>query len=412
MSVMKTTGNSSSTKQTTAVRAACDKCHRIKIRCNRDSGSVECQRCVRLGFKCSYSAPLQMGRPRRSDWKGYSASSGSGSGRPDQKSASRLGHPTPSTNISSGSSTAVSSFYPPTPSVDDATEYPENLCFHLALDGAEKSLMSVQTPCLLGEPNGGASFDGLFMGPNGCQDKPSSLDFMALHTETDPSIDASPLTGASSLSESGQSRQDHDRDEELVDRLSRLQVKLQHLLHQYGSKQTAARGSGVSSITTSTQEPTPDQDSVHQTGDLNDIFTATVDFTDALHDQSISRPPELSADLNPSAKCILLSCYLSLVDVYDAASERAKQQQQQQWRLATTTSATKDASRPTWFANTATNTSGYGDHWHSTSPSPGASGGGLGAMSSRSGSGTGYELYLHLLSQMRIRAKMALDTYR
>lgn len=274
--------------------------------------------------------------------------------------------------------------------------------------------MSVKTPSLLGEPNGGASFDGLFMGPSGCHDEPSSLDFMALHTETDPSVDASPLTGASSLSESGQSRQDHDGDEELVDRLSRLQVKLQHLLHQRGIKQTAAGDSAVSCITTSTQKSAPEQDSIHQTSDLNDIFTATVDFTDVLHDQSISRPPELSADLNPSVKCLLLSCYLSLVDVYDAASERAQQQQQQQqqWRVATTTSATKDASRPTWIANAATNTSGYGDHWHSTSPSPGASGGGHGAMSSRSGSGTGYELYLHLLSQMRIRAKMALDTYR
>lgn len=256
---------------------------------------------------------------------------------------------------------------------------------------------------------GGASFDGLLMCPNGGQDEPSSLDFMTLHTETDPSVDASPLTGASSLSR--ESRQDHDRDEELMDRLSKLQVKLQHLLHQRFTKQTATGDSGVSSITTSTQGSTPEQDSIHQTGSLNDIFTATVNFTDELHDQSISRLPELSADMNPAVKCLLLSCYLSLVDVYDAASERAQRQQQRR-RLAATTNATKDASRPISITNAATNTSGYGDHWHSTSPSPGASGGGHGGMSSRSGSGTGYELYLHLLSQMRIRAKMALDTYR
>lgn len=46
------------------LRAACDKCHSIKTRCGRDADTVECQRCIRLGLKCSYSAPLQMGRPR------------------------------------------------------------------------------------------------------------------------------------------------------------------------------------------------------------------------------------------------------------------------------------------------------------------------------------------------------------
>lgn len=46
-------------------RAACDKCHDIKTRCDREMGSVECKRCFRLGMECSYSAPLRMGRPTR-----------------------------------------------------------------------------------------------------------------------------------------------------------------------------------------------------------------------------------------------------------------------------------------------------------------------------------------------------------
>lgn len=73
-----------STVKQTAVRAACDKCHSIKIRCSRDAGSLDCQRCVRLGFKCSYSAPLQMGRPRHNSR--LASTSGP---KPDRKSLGR-----------------------------------------------------------------------------------------------------------------------------------------------------------------------------------------------------------------------------------------------------------------------------------------------------------------------------------
>ncbi|KAH7350677.1 hypothetical protein BKA65DRAFT_243245 [Rhexocercosporidium sp. MPI-PUGE-AT-0058] len=57
-----------------SIRAACDRCHETKSRCARAPGSFECERCGRLGNVCSYSAPLQMGRPKD---KSVTQSSGS-----------------------------------------------------------------------------------------------------------------------------------------------------------------------------------------------------------------------------------------------------------------------------------------------------------------------------------------------
>lgn len=51
--------------QTTATsRDACDKCHALKTRCERIPESSLCQRCNRLQISCTYSPPLQLGRPQ------------------------------------------------------------------------------------------------------------------------------------------------------------------------------------------------------------------------------------------------------------------------------------------------------------------------------------------------------------
>ena len=47
-------------------RDACDKCHQLKSRCERASGSAGCQRCARLGYQCVYSPALPLGRPQGS----------------------------------------------------------------------------------------------------------------------------------------------------------------------------------------------------------------------------------------------------------------------------------------------------------------------------------------------------------
>jgi len=54
-------GSSCSLSAMALKRAACDKCHQVKSRCSKDSGS--CRRCKRLGLACTYSPPLPMGRP-------------------------------------------------------------------------------------------------------------------------------------------------------------------------------------------------------------------------------------------------------------------------------------------------------------------------------------------------------------
>lgn len=206
---------------------------------------------------------------------------------------------------------------------------------------------------------------------NGHADR--AMDFMGL-ADAD-SIDPSLFSGTT-LSESGHSRD--DRDEELAERLSSLQVKLQQLHHRI--KQDSFRDN-----THARQKANVEQESTQSNTDLNDIFMATVDFTDVLHDHSTPRPQELSMD--HAVKCQLLSCYLSLVDVYDASSEHIQR---------ATTNA-KD--RPTWTGNDAVcNDTQLGSS--------------LASGLSTKNSSTGSELYLHLLSQMRIRAKQALDKYR
>ncbi|CAL5866558.1 uncharacterized protein PFLUO_LOCUS767 [Penicillium psychrofluorescens] len=48
-------------------RSTCDKCRYLKQACQRDLGSVDCKRCLRLQIQCTYSAPLRMGRPRKNE---------------------------------------------------------------------------------------------------------------------------------------------------------------------------------------------------------------------------------------------------------------------------------------------------------------------------------------------------------
>jgi Fungal Zn(2)-Cys(6) binuclear cluster domain len=43
------------------LRAACDSCHRAKVKC---SGSHPCERCQKMGFHCIYSASNRIGRPK------------------------------------------------------------------------------------------------------------------------------------------------------------------------------------------------------------------------------------------------------------------------------------------------------------------------------------------------------------
>lgn len=44
-------------------REACDRCHKLKTRCERSSGFHACTRCTRLGKSCCYSPPGRTGRP-------------------------------------------------------------------------------------------------------------------------------------------------------------------------------------------------------------------------------------------------------------------------------------------------------------------------------------------------------------
>ena len=42
----------------------CDRCYRIKVRCHRDEGLDECERCIRLGFQCEIRRPIRRPGPR------------------------------------------------------------------------------------------------------------------------------------------------------------------------------------------------------------------------------------------------------------------------------------------------------------------------------------------------------------
>ncbi|KAI1172113.1 hypothetical protein F4777DRAFT_582236 [Nemania sp. FL0916] len=44
-------------------RLACDRCHALKLRCQRASGGRHCARCLKAGSLCIFSAPARLGRP-------------------------------------------------------------------------------------------------------------------------------------------------------------------------------------------------------------------------------------------------------------------------------------------------------------------------------------------------------------
>jgi hypothetical protein len=226
----------------------------------------------------------------------------------------------------------------------------------------------------MGQPHMGP-FDALFMGPSG-HDK-AFLEFMALREVE--SVGASPFTGASS-SESGQSRD--DPDEEVVKRLSRLQVRLQDLYQRL----KPATEDGCSTPTG--QKGDLERDSFQTTTDVNDIFMATIDFTDVLHDQPVPRPADWPMD--DKLKCSFLSCYLGLVDIYDAASERVQRLGAK--AINKGTGATTNPGRE--YSASSLSASTLASDRMSRPPD------------------TGCELYLQLLSQMRLHAKRCLDKYR
>ncbi|KAF3389962.1 C6 finger domain transcription factor gliZ [Talaromyces pinophilus] len=51
----------SDSKRLGKLRAACDSCHRTKVKC---SGSHPCERCQKMGFHCIYSTSNRIGRPK------------------------------------------------------------------------------------------------------------------------------------------------------------------------------------------------------------------------------------------------------------------------------------------------------------------------------------------------------------
>ncbi|RYC54166.1 hypothetical protein CHU98_g12045 [Xylaria longipes] len=58
-------------------RLACDRCHALKLRCQRATGGLQCARCLKAGSLCIFSAPARLGRP-------LGSGSGSGSSRVKQ----------------------------------------------------------------------------------------------------------------------------------------------------------------------------------------------------------------------------------------------------------------------------------------------------------------------------------------
>ncbi|KAH7310217.1 hypothetical protein BKA65DRAFT_167522 [Rhexocercosporidium sp. MPI-PUGE-AT-0058] len=54
------------TSKSSGKRDACDRCHAGKSQCKKSAGTTTCDRCRRLDVGCTYSAPQNMGRPRRS----------------------------------------------------------------------------------------------------------------------------------------------------------------------------------------------------------------------------------------------------------------------------------------------------------------------------------------------------------